>query len=147
MQRLLRSKADYSKTLLRNQLTSLVLYEAVTTTDRQAKNLLSYANRFFNRVKAADLNAKKLAHRTLFSELAIKKVFEEILPRYEEKTTNYLTTYIVSPRRGDHAAQRLVTLLKTITVEKEIRKPKKETAPKTKASVTVRSKRDKKEQQ
>src|SRR5579864_5529509 len=105
MQRVLRSQADFRSTLLRNQLTSLVLFETITTTAAKAKQLIPYVNRFFNRIKAADLNAKRLAHQTLLDPNAVEKVFEEILPRFTDSETNFIREYRVMPRRGDNSAQ------------------------------------------
>lgn len=140
MQRVLRSQADFRSTLLRNQLTSLVLFEAITTTRAKAKLLLPFANRFFNRVKAADMNAKRLAHQTLLDANAVKKVFEEILPRYTAGDSTFTKEYKVMPRRGDNAEQVMVSLAKTLTVSE----PKKtKEADKPKVTTTVRAKKGK----
>lgn len=137
MKRVVRAHSDFLSTQLRNQLTSLVLYEAVTTTTANAKNLLPFANRFFNKVKSADLNAKKLAHATLFDKKAIEKVFEEILPRYKKEDTTFVRSLRMQPRKGDNAPQTLVSLIAPLQVveKKEVAaKPAKNTdeAPKTK---------------
>lgn len=122
MIRTLRSQSDYKKTLLRNQLTSLILFEAVTTTKAKGKDLISFANHFFSKVKKGDLQAMKLAHQTLFDKNAIKKTFDEILPRYDEKATTYVRAFRVMPRRGDSAEQMMVAFIKPLVVEE----PKKE---------------------
>lgn len=116
MKRVVRAHSDFLSTQLRNQLTSLVLYEAVTTTTANAKNLLPFANRFFNKVKSADLNAKKVAHATLFDKKAIEKVFEEILPRYKSEDTTYVRSLRMQPRKGDNAPQTLVSLIAPLKV-------------------------------
>lgn len=131
MKRVLRSQADYRSTLLRNQLTSLVLFEAITTTRAKAKQLISFVDAFFNSVKPADLNAKKLAHRTLFDELAVKKVFEELLPRYAENETTFVRAYRVMPRKGDAAAMMMVSFIRPLVVkEKTAEKAEKPKAKK-----------------
>jgi len=119
MQRVLRSQADFAKTLIRNQLTSLVIYEAITTTGAKAAALLPVANRFFNQVKDADLSAYKLAHRTLLSKTAIRKVFEEILPRYAKEETTFVSGHRLTPRRSDSSPQTLVRLIKLLEIEPE----------------------------
>ncbi len=122
MHRIIRAQSDYKSTLLRNQLTSLVLYEAITTTESKAKALSAYANHFFNKVRGADLTAKKLAHATLLDKNAIKKVFEEVLPRFKNEETTFVKSIKAFPRRGDNAAQRMVLLTATLKIEE----PKKE---------------------
>src|SRR3989344_7967693 len=103
MQRVLRSQSDFSNTTLRNQLTSLILYEAITTSRLNGKELVSFADRFFHKVKQADLTAHKFAHSVLLDKNAVKKVFEDILPRYEVTSTNYVRAINAAPRRGDNA--------------------------------------------
>jgi len=117
MYRVIRAQSDFSQTQLRNQLTSLVLYESVTTTSAKAKQLIPFANRFFNRVKKADLAAKKLAHALLLDKNAIKKVFEEVLPRYKDGDTTFVRHLRVTPRKGDNAPQMIVLLTAPLKVE------------------------------
>jgi large subunit ribosomal protein L17 len=123
MQRVLRSQADFKTTLLRNQLTSLVTYEAITTTAAKAVELEAYANRFFNRVKAGDFLAKRLAHETLLTKISVQKLFEEVLPRFEAETTTFVTKHQIAPRRGDSAKQAMISLQKLLKVEKKAATP------------------------
>lgn len=117
MKRTLRAQADFLPTILRNQLTSLVLFESISTTAAKGKKLIPYANHFFNRVKSADLIAKKIVHQTLLDKNAIKKVFEEVLPRYEPNETTYVKLLRAMPRHGDSAAMVRLSLIKTLNVE------------------------------
>lgn len=137
MKRVVRAHSDFLSTQLRNQLTSLVLYEAITTTTKNAKDLLPFVNRFFNKVKTGDLNAKKLAHATLFDKKAIAKVFEEILPRYKKEDTTFVRSLRVSPRKGDNAPQTLVSLLVPLKVEE----PKAKTVKEEKATAQPKAKK------
>lgn len=109
MLRLLRAKEDYQRTILRNQLTSLVLYENLTTTTAKAKRLVPFANRFLHRVKLGDPLAKRLSHETLLDKNATKKIFEELLPRFKSGETNFIRITSIMPRKGDNAKQSLVT--------------------------------------
>ncbi len=126
MKRTLRSQTDFRQVLLRNQLTSLVLFESLTTTSANAKLLIPFVNRFFTSVKEADLTAKRHAHEILLDKNAVKKTFEEILPRFKGKPTSFIRQYKLMPRRGDNAPQTLVTftqLLAPVT-KKEASEPK-----------------------
>lgn len=119
MKRNLRAQADYKVSLLRNQLTSLVLFESVTTTKKKAKDLIPYANHFFNRVRKGDFNAKRLAAKTMFDPNAMKKIFEEIMPRYKDSETTFVRHYRVMPRRGDSAEMAMVSLIRPLVIKKE----------------------------
>lgn len=117
MKRNLRAQADYRKTILRNQLTSLVLFESIVTTKPKGKELVPFANRFFNRVRSGNFNAKRLAAATLLDPNAIRKVFEEIMPRYDEKETTFVRHLRVAPRKGDSAQMIMVALIRPLAVE------------------------------
>ncbi|QQG50112.1 MAG: L17 family ribosomal protein [Candidatus Berkelbacteria bacterium] len=131
MYRVVRALSDFQQTELRSQLTSLVLYEAVTTTSAKARNLVPFSNRFFNTIRNKDLGAKKVAHSTLLDKKAIAKVFEEILPRYKDSETTFVRSLKVANRKGDNAPQTMVALIAPLKVEspkaveaKEAAKPK-----------------------
>ena len=133
MERLLRSKEDYYSTILRNQLTSLILFESLKTTKSKASRLESYANHFYNKVRSADLNAKKLAHRTLFNKNAILKLFEEILPRYKHDETTFARTINMAPRAGDNAKMALIMITKPLEVKLKETEKKETVKAKTRA--------------
>lgn len=132
MQRLLRSRADYRKTILRNLLTSLVLYESIITKSSYAKRLESYANHFFNKASKADLVAKKLAHQVMFDKNAIVKTFEDILPRYGKDEKTFVKVLGYSARAGDSAPQSMVTFVNGPKIKEVVAKPE-EKKSKTKA--------------
>lgn len=117
MKRVLRAQSDFRSTTLRNQLTSLVLYEAITTTAANAKYLIPFADHFFNQVKPRSLAGKKIAHQTLVDSSAIKKLFEEVLPRYQAQETTFVRQYKVVARRGDNAPMVTVALLHPLSIE------------------------------
>jgi len=127
MKRNLRAQSDYREMLLRNQLTSLVLFESITTTKTKAKMLIPFANHFLNKVRIADFNAKRLAAKTLLDKNAINKIFEEILPRYKKEETTFVRSYRVMPRKGDTAQMMMVNIIKPLMVkEDKVSKPKTE---------------------
>jgi len=126
MKRLLRSQHDYRTTLLRNQLTSLVLFESITTTLSKAKELVAFTNHFFNSVKANQLNQTRLAHQTLLDKNAVRKVFEELLPRYGQTETTFVRLLRTKSRHGDNAAMAIITFIRPLSVV--TKKNKEETA-------------------
>lgn len=129
MQRVIRSRSDYRQTILRNQLTSLILYETLRTTKAKAKLLISFANRFYNKIKTADLTAKKLAHATILDKMAIRKLFEEILPRYQKTETTFVNVLRLTSRPGDNAPMALVSLIHQLKVESKTKPQDTKTIP------------------
>lgn len=135
MKRTLRAQADFQTTVLRNQLTSLVLFESITTTKANALMLIPFANHFFNRVKIADLTAKRLAHQTFFDQNAAKKMFEEILPRYQKTETTFVRSFRVVGRKGDNAPQMMVSLIHPLSAKAPAKAVEKDSTD-TKKAVT-----------
>lgn len=119
MIRNIRTQSDYKSTIVRNQLTSLVLYESIKTTDRKARFLIPFANRFFSKAKERNLNSIRYVQSILFDPNAVKKVFEDIMPRYSTSDTTFVRSYKTVPRKGDNAEQVLVSLIKPLVVELE----------------------------
>jgi large subunit ribosomal protein L17 len=132
MKRVLRGRTDYQTTWLRNQLTSLVLYESIAATQARAALLVPFANHFFNQVRKADLAAKKQAHHLLLDSQAVAKLFEEILGRFKDTETTFVRHYKLSNRRGDNAPMAQVMLTKTLTVKPEKAEPAEKSPSKIK---------------
>lgn len=127
MRRLLRSRTDYRPTLERNLLTSLILHEVIITTKTKAVMADRAAVSFWRRVKKADFTAKRFAHQFLLDKNAVAKLFDEVLPRYQDGE-QMLTALPYQHRAGDNAAQYLVKLTHAFAV-----KPKVETESKPEA--------------
>lgn len=117
MRRLWRAQTDFQQTTERNLLTSLVLYESLTTTKPRAKLLVAKANSFMNKVRSGDLSAKRLAGKELLDKKAAEKVFEEILPRYGGKETTFCRSVQAPPRRGDNAPMTMVCLTHLVSTK------------------------------
>lgn len=92
------------KSMLRNLVLSVILYERITTTLAKAKAALPQAERLTHRAKQTDLNTKRYLMKHLFNnELLVRKLIKEIAPRYKKKTGGYLRVIKLKPREGDNA--------------------------------------------
>ena len=104
----------HRKALLRNLATSLVIHEQIETTEKKAMELRSYADKLVTLAKRNDLHARRQAAKLLFNaadennEAVIKKLFDEIGPRYEERNGGYTRVIKVQKRRGDAADMAIV---------------------------------------
>lgn len=91
------------RSLFRNQLNSLLLHERIRTTEAKARELQPMAEHVLalgredtdaNRVQAASI---------LNSSLMVRKLFEDIGPRYADRTGGYTRIYKLGQRPGDAA--------------------------------------------
>jgi large subunit ribosomal protein L17 len=101
--RKLNRTSAHRKALFRNLVLSLVKHERIKTTDAKAKELRRYADRMVTLGKRGDLSARRLAFAFMQSRDAVKKLFDEIAPRFKERNGGYTRVVKFGFRRGDAA--------------------------------------------
>jgi large subunit ribosomal protein L17 len=89
--------------MFRNQLASLMESERIVTTLHKAKELRPIAERVVTHGKRGTVHARRLVGRWIPSREVIKKVFDEIAPRFETRPGGYLRIVKLGPRQGDGA--------------------------------------------
>lgn len=119
MRKLARKKSHRSS-VLRNLVTSLILYEKVDTTEAKGKELKRFAEKIISRGKSGDISAKRKIYGTLFDKNASAKLFSELILRYKDKTSGYITICRTGNRLGDNAPTVRVELIdKKVFVDNE----------------------------
>jgi len=98
----------HRKAMFRNQLASLVENERIRTTLPKAKELRPIAEKIVTQGKKDTLHARRQVNRWLPRRDLVKKVFDEIAPRFEERPGGYLRIVKLGPRQGDGAEMALV---------------------------------------
>lgn len=111
MYRRLGLRSDHRKSLLRNIVTSLLREERIETTEDRAKELRRIADHMISLGKQGDLSSKRQALSYLFDESVVKKLFDEIAPKYKERNGGYTRILKIGYRRGDGASMALVELV------------------------------------
>ena len=61
--------------------------------------------------KKGDLNAKRAAMTFITKEDVVKKVFDELAPKYAERNGGYVRITRIGPRRGDGAEMAIIELV------------------------------------
>src|SRR4029077_15131052 len=99
--------SSHREALFRNQLQSLIENERIVTTLPKAKELWPLAEKMINRGKIDSVPARRwVLSRMPNSEkrrTMVKKVFDEIAPRFAERPGGYLRIVKLGPRQGDGA--------------------------------------------
>lgn len=94
----------HRQALFRNQLQSFVAQERIVTTLAKAKELRPLAEKVVTRGKKADsVAAHRWVQRWLIRRDLVKKVFDEISPRFMDRPGGYTRIIKLGPRRGDAA--------------------------------------------
>ena len=118
--RKLSRKKDNRELLVRNLVTSLLLYESIKTTKAKSKVLKSEIDKLITRAKKNDLEAKRYVSGYLLDKNAYKKMFEVIVPRYELRSSGYTSVISYSNRLGDNSKIMLVELMDKVTPKSKI---------------------------
>jgi large subunit ribosomal protein L17 len=107
--------STHRKSLLRNLVTSLIEYESITTTHAKAKEAQTAAERLITIAKnqSPDLQAAKArAHGYVFkADVVLPKLFDELAPRYKDRTGGYTRVLRLENRLGDNAPQSILELV------------------------------------
>ena len=109
--RKLNRTSAHRKALMKNLVLSLIQYGRLKTTDAKAKELRRWADRMATLGKRGDLAARRRAYAFVGSHTAVKKLFDEIAPRFMERPGGYTRVLKIGPRLGDGAPMVLVELV------------------------------------
>jgi len=115
--------------MLRNMVASLFENESIRTTEAKAKEARRLAEKLLTWGKRGDLHSRRLALRYISDAGLIKKVFESIAPRFEDRAGGYTRILRLNQRRGDAAPMVILELTekgKEVEEEKVARKAKKD---------------------
>lgn len=97
--------------LLRNIVTDLLRHETICTTEAKAREVRRLAEKVITRGKDGTLHDRRLASAVLTDESIVRKLFEELGPRYESRQGGYTRMVKVGPRKGDSADMAIIELM------------------------------------
>lgn len=102
---------SHRKALLRNLATSLFEHEKIETTLAKAKELKRYSEKLITTARGNDLNARRAFNSEIKNEMVNKKMFEVLVPRYQERNGGYTRIFKVGFRTGDNAEIAIIKLV------------------------------------
>jgi large subunit ribosomal protein L17 len=126
--RYLRRNSAHRRALLRNLVTSFLEKERIRTTLAKAKAAKPLAEKMITLAKKNTLHARRMALSYLTKEAAVKKLFEELAPRFTERPGGYSRIVKLGLRSGDGAQMAQLELIGTEFKKKEKKKKDKEKA-------------------
>ncbi len=95
--------------LYRSLARALILEERIETTTERAKALRSFVERLVTLGKRGDLASRRRALELLPDKEAVRKLFEDIAPRFEDRNGGYTRVLkLAERRRGDGAELAIV---------------------------------------
>lgn len=91
--------------------TDLLLHEQITTTVPKAKELRPYVEKLITKAKDNTLHNKRQAAAILRRLDVLRKLFEDIGPRYAKRPGGYLRIVRAGFRYGDNAPMAVIELV------------------------------------
>lgn len=122
----LRRNTAQRRALLRNLVTSFLEKERVRTTLAKAKATRPVAEKMITLAKKDTLHTRRLALRFIYKKPVVKKLFDDIGPRFSERPGGYTRIVKIGPRAGDGADMAILELVGSEFKKKEKKKKKKE---------------------
>lgn len=90
--------------LYRNLTVAVLRYERVHTTEAKAKAVRGQVERMISLAKRGDLAARRAVVAEFPNEpLVVKKLFDEIAPKYADRASGFTRIVRLGARRGDAA--------------------------------------------
>jgi large subunit ribosomal protein L17 len=96
---------------LRNLSTALFERDRIRTTLMKAKELRPFAEKLVTLSKKGGVHRRRLAARHIRDPKVLRRLFDDISPRYLDRPGGYTRILKLGPRKGDGAEMALVELV------------------------------------
>ena len=101
--------SDHRKAMLRAMVTFLLENGKIETTVSRAKEVRAMTEKMISLGKTNNLHSKRQAFAYITKEDVVKKLFDEISPKYADVNGGYTRIVKIGPRRGDAAEMATVS--------------------------------------
>ncbi len=93
----------HRKALFKNLMSELIKHERIITTLAKAKEVRPLMEKLITRGKKGTVHDRRMVRRWIEDRTLIKKLFDEIAPRFQNRNGGYLRIVKLGFRRGDAA--------------------------------------------
>lgn len=124
------------RALLRSLVTSFLEKERIKTTLAKAKATRPIAEKMITLAKKNTLHTRRSALGYIYKKEVVKKLFDELGPRFSERPGGYTRIIKIGPRAGDGAEMAILELVGT-----EFKKKTKKKSAAEKAKDIAKTKR------
>jgi len=94
---------DHRLAMLRNQVTDLLRHEKIVTTEAKAREVRGIAERMITWGKQGSLHARRQVLRVVSDKETVRKLFDDLGPRFADRAGGYTRVVRLGQRRGDAA--------------------------------------------
>jgi large subunit ribosomal protein L17 len=103
--RKLSREAQHRKAMLGTMAGQLIQHGRIKTTAPKAKELRGVVDRLINAAKVDDLAARRRAVKVLKDKEVVRRLFEDVAPELDDRSSGYTRILKLGPRLGDGAEQ------------------------------------------
>lgn len=103
--------SSHRKAMFKNMAVSLIEHEAINTTLPKGKELRGVVEPLITLAKTDSVANRRLAFNKIRDKRAVKKLFEVLGPRYNERPGGYMRVLKAGFRPGDNAPKAFVELV------------------------------------
>ncbi len=104
--------SDHRKAMLRAMVTFLLENGKIETTVTRAQEVRRVAEKYITLAKDNSLHSKRQALAFITKEDVVKKLYDEIAPKFADVNGGYCRITKTGPRRGDAAEMAIIELVK-----------------------------------
>ncbi len=104
----------HERLLLANLATALFRHGKITTTETKAKRLRPLAEQLITKAKRGDLHARRRVLTVVRDKDVVFALFDEIAPRYANRSGGYTRIIKTVPRKGDNAQMAIIELVEEL---------------------------------
>jgi large subunit ribosomal protein L17 len=102
---------DHRLAMFRNQVSDLLRHGKLVTTEAKAKEVRSIAEKVITLGRHGTLHARRRALRIVSDKDVVKKLFDDLGPRYASRPGGYTRIIKLGPRQGDGASMARLELV------------------------------------
>lgn len=102
---------DQRVAMLRNMTASVIDNGRIKTTEARAKEVRKTVDKMITLGKKGDLHSRRQALAYIYDKEVVNKLFEDVAPKYEDRSGGYTRILKLGPRRGDNAEMVIIELV------------------------------------
>ncbi len=103
--------SDHRIAMLRAMVTFLLENGKIETTVTRAKEVRAMTEKYITLAKTDSLTSKRQAMAFITKDEVVKKLYNEIAPKYNDVAGGYTRITKIGPRRGDAAEMAIIELI------------------------------------
>ena len=104
-------RTEHRESLLHNLVSELIKRERITTTEAKAREVRGVDEKLITKGRRGTLHDRRLVAAKLTDSRIVRKLFDEIGPRYASRQGGYTRMLKLMPRKGDAAPMALLELV------------------------------------